>query len=105
MGTAHLSNLQGPVYRHDCNACVFLGHYEEKDLYYCPGGPGGTGGTVIARASGKPSDYASGLPFGKVRLGNPIVYHHLRVAYLIAADLGYVPFVWGDTEVWPEGGR
>lgn len=93
--------LKGPVYAHDCDACVFLGHYEERDLYYCPGE---LGGTVIARASGKPSDYASGLPFGRMRLGS-LVNFHLRVAYLIAADLGYVPFVWDGVEFWPEGDK
>jgi hypothetical protein len=25
-----------PKFMHDCRHCVFLGHYEKHDLYYCP---------------------------------------------------------------------
>ena len=97
--------LDGPVFAHDCSDCVFLGHYQEHDLYFCPK-DSVDGGTVIARWSGIGSDYASGLVFGRVPLGEKREGHGgmtrlLRVAYLIAADLGYVPFVWQGMEVWP----
>lgn len=25
-----------PKFMHDCDECVFLGHFEKHDLYYCP---------------------------------------------------------------------
>lgn len=95
--------LKGPVYAHDCDDCVFLGHYEGHDLYFCP--KEADEGTVIARWSGDGPDYASGLPFGHVPLSNSkfsASVTYLRVAYLIAADLGYVPFKWNGLELWPE---
>lgn len=92
--------LKGPVFLHDCEDCVFLGHYEEHDLYFCPK-EAGSEGTVIARWSGNGPDYASGLPFGKHPIGSCGGTHTslLRIAYLIAADLGYVPFTWGGMEI------
>ena len=49
-----------PRYQHDdCDACVYLGQFNEYDLYYCPGEP-----TVIARASSNGPDYFSGIIFG-----------------------------------------
>jgi hypothetical protein len=79
-----------PIFRHDCEACSFLGHYEEHDLYYCPGEP-----TVIARYGSEGPDYKSGLVFANETLKdtsavarNPRGCHHLlRVAWLIAKDM------------------
>lgn len=94
--------LDGPVFAHDCDACIFLGHYEDSDLYFC-GKEMGLG-TVIARYGGDGPAYASGLPFGQKPLGTYKGTHtfKLRIAYLIAADLGLVPFVFDSTEFWPE---
>lgn len=25
-----------PKFLHDCTKCIFLGHFEKHDLYYCP---------------------------------------------------------------------
>ena len=25
----------GPSFKHDCDKCLFLGHYDGHDLYYC----------------------------------------------------------------------
>jgi hypothetical protein len=47
-----------PLYRHDCDACQFLGRWNNQDLYYCDGEP-----TVIARRSDDGPDYTSGLCF------------------------------------------
>jgi hypothetical protein len=49
-----------PAFQHDCSGCIFLGHYQGHDLYFCPqnGLP-----TVIARYSSEGSDYKSGMPF------------------------------------------
>lgn len=95
--------LEGPVFAHDCDECIYLGHYEEHDLYFCPKELGGEG-TVIARYGGDGPEYASGLPFGQQPLGYYTGTHsrHLRIAYLIAADLGFVPFSWGGILSWPE---
>jgi hypothetical protein len=51
-----------PLFRHDCDKCVFLGTLNRKDLYVCPIGDKQIG-TLVARASSVPSDYASGLQF------------------------------------------
>lgn len=84
----------GPVFKHDCDCCEYLGHYEEHDLYYCKDNmiP-----TVSARWSGTGQDYASGIAIaeaaGFIQLeaeGDkcPSWARALRVAYLIAKDLG-----------------
>lgn len=62
-----------PRYKHDCNMCVYLGHYGRFDLYACPKRVLTVEeqcarddlkqfelGTIIARVSSEPSDYASG---------------------------------------------
>lgn len=45
-------------YKHDCETCKFLGHYNEYDLYYCSqtGLP-----TVIARYGDDGPEYTSGM--------------------------------------------
>jgi len=80
----------GPVYAHHCEECEFLGHFEEHDLYFC--GQGLLGPNVIARCSGTPSDYTSGLASARSRTYDiqnkgPTSQRALRVAYLIARDL------------------
>lgn len=45
-------------YKHDCETCAFLGHYNEYDLYYCS--QGGTP-TVIARYGDEGPEYTSGM--------------------------------------------
>jgi ribosomal protein S27AE len=49
-----------PRYANDCPQCVFLGHHDNFDLYYCP--RGGVGSTVLARWSDRPDAYKSGMP-------------------------------------------
>ena len=56
-------DLRGPQYAHDCDSCVFLGCYQEKDLYICPNGIEKRLITVLARNSSNAPDYISGLPF------------------------------------------
>lgn len=47
-------------YRHDCDQCVFLGQYMNRDdLYAC--GQQRLGWTVLARHGDEPSDYNSGM--------------------------------------------
>lgn len=59
-------SMRGPNYEHDCAKCKSLGTTvsgssgKVVDLYFCPTEP-----TIIARFSDEPSDYASGISFGK----------------------------------------
>jgi hypothetical protein len=66
-----------PLYEHDCDSCVFLGTFDNKDLYFCPKGMT----TIIARNSSVGHDYQSGLVFADVDL-------HLGVAKFIAKRMG-----------------
>lgn len=81
-----------PKFQHDCSRCVYLGHFEDHDLYYCAGEP-----TVIARFGDEGPDYGSGLPFAETPLaelpedqgpGSGRLRRLLRVAWLIAKDAG-----------------
>jgi hypothetical protein len=74
-----------PIFRHDCERCVFLGtcQYEERDydLYFCKQGhffP-----TIIARGSSDPHDYTSGLALAAV---DPV----LREAYERSKERGFI---------------
>ncbi len=58
-----------PVFRHDCDRCIFLGHFEGRDLYYCHHGIP----TVIARHSDEGPDYQSGMAFAETN-------HYLKEA-------------------------
>jgi hypothetical protein len=49
-----------PKFEHDCDDCVFLGHYLENDLYYCPKEP-----TILARYGADGPEYTSGLTFAE----------------------------------------
>lgn len=49
-----------PRYIHICPRCVFLGTWEDADLYACL--TAGKVDTLIAR-HGEGSDYTSGIPF------------------------------------------
>ena len=71
-----------PRYDHDCDSCVFLGSHRLHDLYFCPqhGIP-----TIIARFSDEPSDYYSGMSFGKNKIIEP-----LFAAYRKAVDRGLI---------------
>ena len=82
----------GPTFKHDCEVCQYLGHFEDHDLYYC-GAHGGMP-TVIARWDGSGPEYTSGLIIAKARdfksmRTTPLAASRaLRVAYLIAKDSG-----------------
>jgi len=47
-------------YKHDCNHCVYLGHFDKYDLYVCPKHNTKTISTVVARF-GIDGDYNSGV--------------------------------------------
>lgn len=61
-----------PVYEHDCDECVFLGHYGGADLHFCLQagyfGPQQNTPTVLARFSSDPPNYTSGLAFAQTNV-------------------------------------
>ena len=71
-------------FKHDCASCVFLGRFQEVDLYFCPLQQPMP--TVIARRSDEPADYASGLALAEMDSAlaeakrRAIERGHLRVA-------------------------
>jgi hypothetical protein len=96
----------GPLWAHDCTRCTFLGHFEEHDLYVCVGRQD-VGPTVIARY-GPNEDCYEGLHLSKaplkrldVNVGGPVdgirgAKYLLRVAHLLAADMGLLPWCTND---------
>ena len=53
------SAIPDPIYKHDCDVCVFLGSFQlyvDYDLYLCEAGK-----TVIARWGSEGCQYDSGL--------------------------------------------
>ncbi len=48
-----------PRFRHDCEACAFLGHFRGYDVYHCENEAFShlTGGSLIARHGDEGSDY------------------------------------------------
>lgn len=54
-------NKRSPRFVHDCNKCVFTGHYnvegKEADGWYCSGAM--LGGSIILRYGNDASDYSS----------------------------------------------
>ena len=98
-----------PQFTHDCDACKFLGHVMDNDMYYCPGASEGGGltvsesGTIILRRSSEGSDYHSGLGFSREWYFNCVMTHEkdvsestimrlllLREAMLRAITRGYL---------------
>lgn len=72
------NNPNKPVFKHDCYDCVFLGHYNDRDLYFCAD-------TVIARYGDNRPDYSSGMGFARPD-GNQSLYQ----AKLLAIDKGLI---------------
>lgn len=78
-------------FKHDCDACVFLGHFERPpgnlytlknnfDLYYCRGE---IGTTLIARFGDEGEQYASGFAhFYKEETDTISANNPLRQAFL-----------------------
>lgn len=48
-------------FKHDCDICVFLGQFNEYDLYFCDAGFA----TVIARYGDDGPEYMSGMTFAR----------------------------------------
>lgn len=50
---------QKPLYKHDCNDCIYLGSDEIRDYYFCKERSLSTEGSLIVRLGNSPSDYFS----------------------------------------------
>jgi len=55
--------MKNSRFKHDCDDCIYLGQYNEFDLYFCPGTGEQYTETVIARYSDEGNDYHSGMEF------------------------------------------
>lgn len=76
-------------YDHDCESCVFLGPYQQFDLYYC--GDLGRLSTVIARWSSDGPDYASGMCFAVARTIEELAVALDRAVQMGLCDKAGVP--------------
>lgn len=80
--TDHDKGRSPANFPHDCEACVYLGAVDGKDLYFCAGSKVPT---VIARYGESPEDYDSGLAFVTTE-------PHLAVALVLALKRGLIQF-------------
>jgi len=69
---------EAPKFMHDCQSCVFLGHHEKHDLYFCPKEQ-----TITARFDHDDSDCVIALAEEPV---DPL----LREAFIRACDRGLI---------------
>jgi hypothetical protein len=81
--TSHGRSEMEKRYQHDCDQCVFLGQWNEYDLYFC-GEQGDVFTTVIARYGNEGCEYSSGLVFGKQGGKDNPLYHALKIATELA---------------------
>lgn len=89
-----------PQYQHDCDKCKFLGHVNDKDLYFCEAGALHKDGTIILRNSSEGYDYHSGLVFSQECYFNEVANNEsdehfinllvMREAFLRAITRGYI---------------
>ena len=64
---------QKPVFKHDCDECVFLGHVVEHDFYYCDKSIT----TLVARYGNDGPDYTSGSgEYGGILAVARALYRH-----------------------------
>lgn len=54
-------NKQTKRFEHDCDNCVFLGHFYDHDVYICPSEISSSkrGGSILARFGNEGREYAS----------------------------------------------
>jgi hypothetical protein len=67
-----------------CGRCIFLAHANDFDLWFCAAEP-----TLLARGSGEPGGYTSGMEFGKVQSDSGEL-GPLGLAYRLALEDGLV---------------
>lgn len=70
-----------PIYQHDCEACIYLGPFDEGsqyvDLYYCHTGP-----TVISRWGDEGSYDSCGLAFAELQISPALAEAKARAEML-----------------------
>ena len=75
-----------PIYKHDCDVCVFLGSYQlclDYDLYVCKAGK-----TLVARWGSEGNQYDSGLA---------LIPHNFAISVAARRALAYYM---GVSEFW-----
>jgi hypothetical protein len=80
-----------PEFEHDCDACLFLAHYQDHDLYVCGDQDRAS---LIARYSNDGPDYKSNDAAMVTQLMAEGYIHsreHLAVAHLLAELAGRIP--------------
>lgn len=60
--------VEKPLYKHDCNDCLYLGSDEMRDYYFCKKRSFSSEGTLIIRLGDNPQDYFS-MPKDVVKSG------------------------------------
>ena len=78
--------IPDPIYKHDCDICVFLGSYQlhlDYDLYVCKAGK-----TLVARWGSEENQYDSGLA---------LITHYYVIAVAARRALAYYM---GVSEYW-----
>ncbi len=71
-----------PLFTHNCEVCIFLGTFNNHDLYFC-NQVFGVPFTILARGSDEPADYKSGFSFAGCD-------EELREAYTRAKEKGLI---------------
>ena len=80
-----------PEFQHDCDACFFLAHYRDHDLYICGEGEHAS---ILARYSNDGPDYRSheaGMLAQSIKSGFIHWREPIAVAHLLAEIIGKVP--------------
>lgn len=57
------SEKETPQHKHDCDTCIFLGRFGDKDLYFHDGGEHRRYSTTLIARDGPLGEYSSGLWF------------------------------------------
>ena len=77
------------LFRHDCDACVFLGTFGPYDLYLCPNKRGLWHSVIGRYGSDGPSYASSGLDENSVEYFGTQIDHPLAETWKRAQALGY----------------
>jgi len=87
-----------PVYSHDCESCKFLSHFEDSDLYFC------TESQAIIVQHGPGACESRSIAHDPLRVlmalnSSSLTDLKFRVAYLLASDMGLLPWCVNDLYV------
>jgi hypothetical protein len=95
-----------PRYEHDCDGCMYLGNYEELDVYYCCGSDGISGGSVILRFGDEGWEYTSS-PVSCALYSEPGLSRGSDILKRVAGELlrkGYIKICIGESSIEEDRG-